>query len=46
MILDELVGLDKEMMTALDMLIKQKERVTKTYNKKVKPKTFLVCDLL
>lgn len=39
--LDELVDLDEKMLNALDMLIRQKERVAKTYNKEIKPKTFL-----
>lgn len=40
--MDELVNLDEERLTALDMLIRQYDRVAKTYNKKVKPKAFLV----
>lgn len=44
--LNELVDLDKERMVALNMLIRQKERVVKAYNKKVKPKTFLVGNLV
>lgn len=46
MMLEELVDLDEERMTALDMLIRQKERVAKAYNKKVKPTTFLVDNLV
>lgn len=42
--LDELVKLDKERMIALDMLIRKKERVAKTYNKKMKPKMVFVDD--
>lgn len=41
MMLDELVDLDEKMLTLLDVLIRQKERVAKAYNKKVKVKTFL-----
>ena len=42
MILDELVDLDEERLIALDVLIKQKERVAKAYDKKVKKKTFCI----
>ena len=45
MMSDELLNLDKETLTALDMLIRQKERVAKAYNKQVNPKTFLVGNL-
>ena len=46
MMLDELVDLDEERMNALNVLIRQKERVSKAYNKKVKSKTFLPDDLV
>src|SRR3954470_5342779 len=44
MMLDELVELDEERLIALDRLIRQKEKVAKAYNKKVKVKTFMVND--
>jgi len=44
--LDELVDLDEERLTALDVLLRQKERVAKAYNKKVKSKSFNVGDLV
>ena len=46
MVLDELVDLDEEMLKALDILMRQKERITKFYNKKVKSKNFDVDDLV
>jgi hypothetical protein len=46
MMLDELVDLDEERLQALDVLIRQKERVAKIYNKKVKPKSFDIGDLV
>ncbi|WJX50210.1 hypothetical protein P8452_36545 [Trifolium repens] len=46
MMLDELVDLDEERIKALEMLIRQKERVAKAYNKKVKSKTFSVGNLV
>lgn len=46
MMLDELLDLDKERLTAVNMLIRQKEREAKTYNKKVTPKVFMVNDLV
>ena len=46
MVLDELVDLDEERLKALDVLMRQKERVAKAYNKKVKSKTFDVGDLV
>jgi len=46
MVLDELVDLDKERLMALDVLIRQKERVVKAYNKKVKSKLFAQGDLV
>jgi len=44
MVLDELVELDEERLKALDVLMRQKERITKFYNEKVKLKTFDVND--
>lgn len=41
MMLDELVNLDDKRLVALDFFIRQKERVTRAYNKKDKVKTFL-----
>jgi hypothetical protein len=46
MILDELVDLDEERLMALEVLTKQKERVAKAYNKKVKSKLFAQGDLV
>jgi len=46
MILDELVDLDEERLTTLEVLTKQKERVVKAYNKKVKSKLFAQGDLV
>jgi hypothetical protein len=46
MMLDELVDLDEERIKALEMLTRQKERVAKAYNKKVKSKTFNVGNLV
>jgi len=46
MILDELVDLDEERLTTLEVLTKQKERVAKAYNKKVKSKLFAQGDLV
>jgi len=46
MVLDELVDSDEERLKALDILMTQKERITKFYNKKVKSKTFDVNDLV
>ena len=43
---DELVDLDEERMLALDSLRRQKERVARAYNKKVKDKVFVVDDLV
>lgn len=44
MMLDELVNLDGERLVALDVLIRQKGRVSRAYNKKVKVKTFSIGD--
>src|SRR3954468_7458687 len=46
MMLDELVELDEERLIALDRLIRQKQKVAKAYNKKVKEKTFMVSDYM
>ena len=46
MILDELVDLDEERSMASEVLTKQKERVAKAYNKKVKSKFFAKGDLV
>jgi len=46
MVLDELVDLDEERLRALDVLTRQNERIAKSYNKKVKPKTFVTNDLV
>lgn len=42
--LDEMVHLDEERLATLDVLIRQKQRVAKAYNKKVKVNAFLVED--
>lgn len=44
--LDELVDLDEERLKALELLNRQKKRVEKSYNKKVKLKTFSPEDLV
>ena len=41
MMLDELVDIDEERLMALEVLTKQKERIAKAYNKRVKSKLFL-----
>ncbi|XP_045791842.1 uncharacterized protein LOC123886583 [Trifolium pratense] len=46
MMFDELVDLDEERLRALDTLSRQKERVAKAYNRKVKSKTFEVGNLV
>lgn len=46
MMSDELVELDEERMIALDVLARQKERVAKAYNKRVKGKLFAVNDFV
>ncbi|KAK2428853.1 hypothetical protein QL285_027338 [Trifolium repens] len=43
---DELVDLDEERLSALEILTKQKERVSKAYNKKVKSKFFIIGELV
>ncbi|KAK2437569.1 protein NYNRIN [Trifolium repens] len=45
MMSDELVDLDEERLSALEVLTKQKERVAKAYNKKVKSKSFNIGEL-
>ncbi|XP_045802423.1 uncharacterized protein LOC123896008 [Trifolium pratense] len=46
LMLDELVDVDEERLQALDALIRQKERIAKAYNKKVKSKTFDVGEII
>ncbi|XP_050889119.1 uncharacterized protein LOC127094311 [Lathyrus oleraceus] len=46
MMVDELVDLDEEIMLALDSLQRQKEKVARAYNKKVKGKMFAVVGLV
>ncbi|KAK2410042.1 hypothetical protein QL285_045433 [Trifolium repens] len=46
MMSDELVDLDEERLNALEVLTKQKERVSKAYNKKVKSKSFSIGELV
>ncbi|XP_024630516.1 uncharacterized protein [Medicago truncatula] len=46
MVMDELIDLDEERLTALEVLARQKERVAKAYNKKVKSKLFTQGDLV
>lgn len=46
MMFDELAQLDEDRLTALDVLVRQKERVAKSYNKRVKSKTFNEDDLV
>lgn len=46
MMLDELVDLDEERLKALELLKRQKKRVKKSYNKKVKLKMFSPEDLV
>nr|KYP38879.1 Pro-Pol polyprotein [Cajanus cajan] len=43
---DELISLDEERLIALQSLVQQKERVKKSYNKKVKTQRFRVGDLV
>lgn len=44
--IDELVDLDKQRMLALDLVSRQKERVSRAYNKMVKGKVFTVNDFV
>jgi hypothetical protein len=46
MMSDELIDLDEERLIALEVLTKQKERVSKAYNKKVKSKSFNIGELM
>ncbi|XP_045821947.1 uncharacterized protein LOC123914819 [Trifolium pratense] len=46
LMLDELTDVDEERLQALDALIRQKERIAKSYNKRVKSKLFDVGDLV
>jgi hypothetical protein len=46
MMMDEMVDLDEERLMALEVLVMQKECVAKAYNKKVKPKSFNIGDLV
>lgn len=39
---DELADLDEERLAAVEMSIRQKERVAKVYNRKIKGKTLLI----
>lgn len=42
MMFDELVDLDEERLAAMETLTRQKERVAKVYNRKVREKTFTI----
>ena len=46
MMMNELVDLDEERLHALEILRRQKERVARAYNKKVKGKTFSTGDMV
>ncbi|XP_050897077.1 uncharacterized protein LOC127103879 [Lathyrus oleraceus] len=46
MMINELVDLDEERLHALEVLRRQKERVAREYNKRVKGKTFTMNDLV
>ncbi|XP_050885541.1 uncharacterized protein LOC127091062 [Lathyrus oleraceus] len=46
MMLDELVDLDEERLSALELLKRQKKRVETSYNKRVKVKSFSTGDLV
>lgn len=46
MMTDELVDQDEERVLALDLVSRQKERVSRAYNKKVKGKVFVVNDFV
>jgi len=46
MMIDEMVDLDEERLTTLETLVRQKERIVKAYNKKVKPKSFNIGHLV
>lgn len=40
--MDELVDMDKERISALDALMRKKKRIDKTYNKEVKSKVLSI----
>ncbi|XP_057451799.1 uncharacterized protein LOC130743570 [Lotus japonicus] len=44
MMLDELVNLDEERLLVLDTLTRQKDRIARAYNKKVRVKSFMPGD--
>jgi len=44
MMLDEMVYVDEERLMALEVLLRQKEHVAKTYNKKIISKSFNIGD--
>lgn len=46
MMYDEFSDLNEERLDALDVLMRQKERMAKAYNKKVKTKSFSLGDLV
>src|SRR3954466_10472644 len=46
LMMNELVDLDEDRLRALEMIERQKERVSRAYNKKVKGKTFSSNDLV
>ncbi|XP_050883612.1 uncharacterized protein LOC127086841 [Lathyrus oleraceus] len=46
MMTDELVDVDEERMLSLDSLQRQKEKVSRAYNKRVKGKVFTIADLV
>ncbi|XP_058774416.1 uncharacterized protein LOC131648699 [Vicia villosa] len=46
MMLNELTKLDEERLRVLEVLRRQKERVARAYNKKVKGETFIINDLV
>jgi hypothetical protein len=46
MMLDELVDVVEKRLMALDVLLRQKERVAKAYNKNVKSKSFNLGDFI
>ncbi|XP_050894658.1 uncharacterized protein LOC127101322 [Lathyrus oleraceus] len=46
MMMNELVDLDEERLHALEVLRRQKDRIVRAYNKRVKGKTFIMNDLV
>lgn len=44
--IDKIVDLDEERLNALELMRRQKKRIQKVYNKKVKIKTFSTEDLV